>query len=434
MKTLVESVCSKIKAPGWGPLRVRRISKASVLLAASLLLVVSHSGASAIPYRSSFMEEPERFDSEYYLDLLTMRFDRDWRDLWDGTDNAFRLRFGSLNVEQWNLQESLKFSARISRSFRVRYWMERYHALCEQAGERNEIEVELNACGYLYLSLLVEPAFWKRENDIGIGLQHRRAIDRYVRFIVRVRDFANNFAYRHGDNIEGEENLFTRQPVEAVVEAREKAGSSFRFGVFGSVTNRWEREYRFIEQPQQDYIESRFVRDASCWLEYDLCRSLRMDIDLRTAVFFLDRRFAGAREEKHRVREFLPRLWWYPVSSPRLAMCAGIQLRRERWSGLGEVTGSFRKDEFLPFLLIQTRLSARQMIEIGYLADRYKSEREGFDRGNDTRWENRVKLAWEIRLRGASRLRVIETVDLDREDWGQFSVHDHFFVMMFLGF
>jgi hypothetical protein len=74
------------------------------------------------------------------------------------------------------------------------------------------------------------------------------------------------------------------------------------------------------------------------------------------------------------------------------------------------------------------------VLEIGYLADRYRSEREGAERGVDERWENRIKLSYELLLRGGSRFRIIETVDLDREDWGQFSIHDHFFTMLLVAF
>jgi hypothetical protein len=39
-----------------------------------------------------------------------------------------------------------------------------------------------------------------------------------------------------------------------------------------------------------------------------------------------------------------------------------------------------------------------------------------------------------MRFKERGRFRVTETIDLDPEDWGQFSIHDHFFLMLMLGF
>jgi hypothetical protein len=175
---------------------------AAAMIAAALLLPIHLSA-----FDSGYPEEPERFDSEYYLDLLTMREGRTWRALSDGTDNIFALDFGSLNVEQWVLLQSLKFSSELSDRMRLRYWLRQDRTLGPESADRNEIELEWNALDNYYLSFYLQPAFWKRENDIGIGVQSRDAIDSYRKIIFRVRDFANNFAYRHGDNIEGEENI-----------------------------------------------------------------------------------------------------------------------------------------------------------------------------------------------------------------------------------
>lgn len=420
-----------------------------------LVLLILHSfegAAGAQPYRTPFPEEPERYDREYHLDLLTMRIDRDWRDLWDGGDNAFLLRFGSMNVEQWNLQESLKFSAALAPRFRMRFWGERFHTLDELAHERSELEAELRLRSFYYISLLVAPAFWKRENDVGLGIQRRRAVDRYVRLIFRIRDFANNFAYRHGENIEGEENIYTRQPLEAAVEALEELGRRMRLGLSGYATNAWEKEHRFLEGQAEDYRLSCSSWDISLWLECDLSSRLRLDLDARGAAFHEEREGGRSREDKHRVRLFLTRLWWYPsghtpgrraaergghgdtMITGRTAVCAGLQARCERWSALGDEAGVFSKDELFPFLYVRRCFGRRHSVEVGYLADRYESERSGFEPGSDSRWENRIKISYEINFKGASRFRVIETIDLDREDWGQFSVHDHFFLMSFISF
>ena len=427
---------------------------------ASSLIGVSPSRASDIPFERSFPVYPERYDSEYAIDILTMHFDREWRDGWYGADNIFAMRFGSLNVEQWNLEESLKFSAAVAKRWRVRYWMEMRHSLDERAGERNELELEFRVKGPMYLSLLLEPAFWKRETDAGMCLQHRLAVDRYVRLIFRVHDFANDFAYRHGEHIEGEENLYRVQPVEAVLDAREEIGSDVRFGFGGIVTNTWEKEYRKTDVETLLFAESAYRRDGALWLEYEIDPALLADVDMRFAELY-DRYPEGqAVAGTHRVREFVTRVWWYPYaraaakapgSTPKEAddaaedasdlvrrggfgVCAGLEVRRERWSGWSAATSGFRKNETLLFLLFQRSFGGRHMLEWGYLADQYRSHGEAPQGLIDDRWENRLKLAYEVRFRRTGRCRIIETIDLDREDWGQFSIHDHFFLMLLLDF
>ncbi|MBN1163553.1 MAG: hypothetical protein JXB45_03165 [Candidatus Krumholzibacteriota bacterium] len=431
-----------------------------LFLLLSLSVPLSPAGA----YQSPFCEEPERYDGEYHLDMLTLRPDREWRELWEGRDNAFRLGFGSLNVEQWVLRESLKFSTPLSRRFRFRYWMDQNHTLDEGDRPRNEIEVEYNLIRTWYLSLLVGPAFWKRENDIGLGLQRRTAIDRYIRLLVKAHDFANNFAYRHGDHIQEEENLFLSHPFELILEAREEAGHGLRFGAQASLTNRWEKEHRFLDQSQDNYTEAGRSRHLFIWLERRISSTLLVEFEAKTAAFQEKRGETGDFNKKYRLREFLPCLWWYPrgdsrtvPASPRMntkdhptaapqeealpgfgkpsfSLRAGMRIRRERYTERSDQSSDFRKEELLPFILMRVPVLDRHLLEIGYLGDRYRSAREGSRSRTDSRWENRLQLGGEIRFRGESRLRILETVDLDREDWGQFSVHDHFFLALFLVF
>ncbi|MBD3179137.1 MAG: hypothetical protein GF417_05810 [Candidatus Latescibacteria bacterium] len=385
-------------------------------------------------FDSAYPEEPERFDSEYYLDMLTMHQDRSWRALSDGTDNLFSLDFGSLNVEQWVLIQSLKFSAPLSQAVRFRYWLVNNETLGPEERQRNEIEIEWNLLQNYYLSFYLEPSFWKRENDLGIGLQRREGVDSYLKVIFRVRDFANNFAYRRGDNIEGKENMYTRQPLELAVEALDQTGHSFRYGFSALFSTRFEKEYRFLDSPGDNYTAGGYRRSARCWIEKDIPGNFIFCLDAGTCEYLEEIDDSG---KEHTVAELFPRLWWYPsggesatfLPEGAAAFSAGLQLRKESWSEDGHDTGSFEKNEVLPVLLGRYALSSTHLLEAGYLADRYESERTGSIPRSEQRWENRLKLMWEVRLGKRGSFRIIETLDLDREDWGQFSVHDHFFIM-----
>ena len=409
----------------------------------SPLVIILTAGAflfpsSACGFDSEYPEEPEKFDSEYYLDMLTMHQDRGWRALSDSRDNLFKLDFGSLNVEQWVLMQSLKFSAPLSGNLRFRYWLDEIRSLGPEGIKRNELEIEWNSAGNFFVSFYLQPAFWKRNNDIGIGIQTRKAVDIYWKLIFRIRDFANNFAYRHGDNIEEEENIYTTQPLEIELEAVDRSGGPFLYGISAQLSNRWEKEFRFIYSPEDNYISEGYKRVLKFWIEADLWSRYIFCLDAGYAEYFSR---VDNREEKHTLAELLPQLWWYPGGTGKgkedpwrlregsAAFSAGIQLRRERWEKKGAQQGSFDKDEYLPFLLARYSPASWYMLEAGYLADSYESSRTGAGAGSDLRWENRLKLMWEIRMGERGFLRIIETIDLDSDDWGQFSVHDHFFVM-----
>jgi hypothetical protein len=413
--------------------RISPLRECPIVILAVLLL-------SALPviaqdFVSSYPEEPERYDSEYYLDLLTMRHDSRWREFWYARDNVFRLRFGSLNVEQWSLDQELKFSLELSARFRFRYWMEHRYSLDVSDVERNELELEFRTRGPYYLSFYLAPAFMKRENDIGIGFQRRTDTDRYATLAFRVLDFANNFAYEHGEKIEGEENIYTEQPLRFSLSSRDEIGESLRFGIEAFATNRWSMDYHVLDSPSSDYTHSSRAWDGDLWVEYLADPETRFGLEIRAAEFSTRREGAEDLCEHHRIREFLPYLERDDILTGNVTIRAGLQIRRERWAGEGgPETGAFRKDEILPFAAVAYRLSDLQILECGYLADWYDSERTGTLRSADERIENRLSLVYELTLEGKSRVRIIETIDLDREDWGQFSIHDHFFLQVAFGF
>ncbi len=48
--------------------------------------------------------------------------------------------------------------------------------------------------------------------------------------------------------------------------------------------------------------------------------------------------------------------------------------------------------------------------------------------------DHRIALVYEYRFSPTNSVRIIETIDLNREDWGQFSIHDHGFFQIQIGF
>jgi hypothetical protein len=285
------------------------------------------------------------------------------------------------------------------------------------------------------VSFYLAPSFWKRENDIGLGFQRRTEIDRYVTLALRALDFANDFAYEHGDNIEGEENLYRIQPLRFSITARERISGHIRFGIDAFATNEWEMDYRTLGDPSSDRTLSSRALDGSLWMEYVSDTGTRLGLEVRAAEYMTESSGSDDKRESHRIREFLPYLEREALWGSGVSLRTGVQIRRERWAGEGDIEpGAFRKDEILPFAAVVYRFSDLHALECGYLGDTYDSERIGTLRKSDERFENRLSLVYELTLGERCRVRVIETIDLDREDWGQFSIHDHFFIQTALRF
>jgi hypothetical protein len=221
-----------------------------------------------------------------------------------------------------------------------------------------------------------------------------------------------------------------------------------------------------MDDPLAGYDREGYARKLEFWVEGELSSSILLDMDAGLAEYLSLESGSPEGERRHRIWEFTPRIWWYSEGSRnlddrsirgvddlqdagtvspfqggpyrphgrRLGICAGFQLRGERSDEEGEGMGDFTKNEILPFALLKYRLSRTHVVEAGYLADRYDAERTGEAQDSDKRWENRIKLSWELRFGDENLIRVIETIDLDREDWGQFSIHDHFFLMTHISF
>jgi len=273
--------------------------------------------------------------------------------------------------------------------------------------------------------------------DFGAGIQRRTAVDRYARLDLRVLDAAGDFTYRYGTRIEGERRIYTAQPLELSLDLREEFRAALRAGVTAAATNRWRRTVDIIADPEAKHDNSGRRGEIEAWIEFDPSRRWSVDLDFHAAEHRRGRGGFRPAREAHDVMELLPRLWYFPGGNGAGrggAYTAGVQLRRQRWTGAGERAGDFRKDEILPLALALIPVGRAHVIEAGYVGDRYRSRRTGTGARDVARWENRIVLAWEFSFASSGRLRVVETIDLDRRDHGQFWIHDHFFLSLLIGF
>jgi hypothetical protein len=128
----------------------------------------------------------------------------------------------------------------------------------------------------------------------------------------------------------------------------------------------------------------------------------------------------------------------------RFTLCAAVRIEKrdikwlDEWSFETKLTNWYA----IPSIGVRWGLGARKasIIDAGFVGQYRKRERlrrtccEILSRVTGRYRDNRLYIAYEYYFNETKSIRVLETIDLDREDWGQFSIHDHGFFQMQFGF
>lgn len=194
------------------------IKRNALLFFCAALLCHSVSWAGTLP------KEPEFDNGEYMLDLVTNRYNRPWREVWDGGDNRFRMRLGSNSFEQWFLEEQLKFSTDLLSRLRFRYHHGRFFRNSSEQLSDDTFEFEGRFYRKNYLSIFVTPTFLKAENSLGIMLQNRKAVNAYSIVFVEFPQLVRNFTERRKGGPDTVLTVFTDKPVRFGLDVREPLG------------------------------------------------------------------------------------------------------------------------------------------------------------------------------------------------------------------
>lgn len=426
-------------------------------------------GAAVLPI------EPETENVEYLLDLWVNRFDRYWREVYDGGDNRFRYRLGSNNVREWFIEEELKFTAPMGGRFRFRFWHSRLIHDSSDRQNRDTAEFEGRLTGDFYLSMLITTTFKKASNSLGFQLQHRQEVNRYAAVFIDFPHLVRNFAERHGDSSGKTLTVFTDQPMRLGFDIREPVARNVWLRLTGEVVPTFETG---LEDGTTDQVFARERgrrRAVNGWLEY--VRGPERPLTRQSAVGVefgyreLDksgespRPFptppgAGESGQSYTGSDF------FTLTAPDTI--AGWEYRRGHvgpfvWAPLSDrftLKGSFiyvdRTIEWRDRAGRTTRISnkaivpgagvlfhpwrGRTWIEAGLAAEYRRRVEDWADGGRqarqrrDTIGDRRIFLAYELRFGECRAVRLVETIDLDREDWGAFSIHDHAFVQLLFQF
>jgi hypothetical protein len=454
------------------------------------LILLGHTLAVA----GTLPKEPEFDNGEYMLDLVTNRYNRLWREIYDAGDNRFRLRLGSNSFEQWLLEEELKFSTDLLARLRFRY---RHARLFRNSSEQladDTFEFELRFYGNNYLSVFATPTFLKAQNSIGFMLQNRRAVNRYSIVFVEFPEFARNFTEREKGGPDTLLTVFTDKPIRLGVDLRERVGSHVWLRVAGEYIPSFEYadEIRSTgETIARERIEAAGIMG---WTEYvwngdrDFSEQTAVGMDWGYRREESARWFAGASATPNRTPgtsgslsadpllsppnagvERAPRLlemefdddlfergvddsvrsWeetrfrlqpyaWLQLA-PRLTGRATVRAERREivWANVAGERRTLESDYLVALVGLRAHLGSRkQSIVEGGLASEFRRRREDIDGSSNTTHhdDHRVFLSYEHAFDESKRIRITEALELDGEDVGDLRIHDHGFLQMIFGF
>jgi hypothetical protein len=243
-----------------------RFLRSPVALVALLTLAVTDTAMGQMP----FPREPEEDNREYVLDAVTNDYNRQWREMWDGGDNRFRLRVGSNNVTQWFLEEELKFSTNLIKNrLRFRFWHTRLLRNSSEQLTEDSFEFETRVFSNNYLSAFATPTSKRAENTIGLMLQNRRAVNRYSVLFIELPHVVRNFTEERKDGADSLNVVFTDKPVRLGLNIRER----LRPGVWLRLEGEYVPEFTVIEEEAATGTvarsESAKAKSLGGWVEYN---------------------------------------------------------------------------------------------------------------------------------------------------------------------
>ncbi|MDH3215084.1 MAG: hypothetical protein OEN01_02180 [Candidatus Krumholzibacteria bacterium] len=451
--------------------------KIKSVLAAALLVCHVVCQAGTLP------REPEADNGEYLLDVVTNAYAREWRDIWDAGDNRFRFRMGSNSVEQWFIEEELKFSTDLSTRLRLRYHHARFLRNSSEQISTDTFEFEGKFYRDNFLSVFATPTRLKGENSIGVMLQNRHAVNRFTILFVEFPQFLRNFSERNKNGSDSLLSIFTDKPLRLGLDVRERLGPNVWLRLAGEYVPAFEMADEIIATGQTIPREQVTAKGIGGWLEYVLnserprCEQTATGLDLgyrreqstrlpvaptlvpevvrdhptvptiRPAPRLLDMEFDGDLYDRGRddsvdvwlERRIRAEPYARVTLSPRYSLQARLRLeeRRIEWQSNGGERHAIETDYVVPALGLRIRLGSRlkSIVEVGFAAEfRKRRERVNDSALRTAHNDHRLYFAYDYVFGSSKIIRITEAIELDSEDRGQFRIHDHGFLQMIFGF
>lgn len=252
--------------------QMKQLRSITLLLAALVCCLCGGAIADTVP------QHPEMDNPEYRLDVVTNGYSRWWREVWDAGDNRFRFRLGSNNVTQWFIDEQLKLATDlIPDRLRFRFYHMRIKPYSTEDIGTNVLEFEGRVWRRNYLSLYARPTSDKREGSLGLMLQNRKAVNRFVKLSVEWPGVMRNFFEHYRNTPDSLLNIFIDRPVRFGLDVRAEITSGVWIRALGEYTPDFVMGEEVTATGEQIPKERAEAKALSGWVEYvtDPSRELR---------------------------------------------------------------------------------------------------------------------------------------------------------------
>jgi len=159
-------------------------------------------------------------DTNIYIamDVNIAQFSRYWERVYETSPSGFRTSQGCHDMKHWYQIYEAKTEARFNRTFNMRYqfYMVRDY---EVAITRHRFEPTMRIWRDLYAHLVIVPAFYKKNDEAGLGMAWRRGSTDWVALYAIAQAFDHNFSLMYSP--EGPDNdPFRRIPFKFELDAR----------------------------------------------------------------------------------------------------------------------------------------------------------------------------------------------------------------------
>jgi|GEM_PF-1181937 len=159
-------------------------------------------------------------DTNIYLgmDVNIGQFSRYWDKVYETSPSGFRTSQGCHDMKLWYQLYEAKIEADFNRTFSLRYqfYMVRDY---DVAITRHRFEPTMRIWRDLYAHLVIVPAFYKKDDEVGVGMAWRRGSTDWLAFYAIAQAFDHNFSLMYTP--EGPDNdPFRRIPFKFELDAR----------------------------------------------------------------------------------------------------------------------------------------------------------------------------------------------------------------------
>lgn len=394
--------------------------------------------------------EPERKNREYELDLITQRYDREWDEIWQTSDNALRISGGSVNVRDLFFRNQLKFKLPLSARLFLRGDLNFFQTIESNEISRHLFEridtfdkaVSKNVFAFDYsyssgqsVSLLGVPTFEKWRSDAGVGWKWAKDKLNYIGVEYWWLDFNNNHAFEKEKEFDIKEEVYSKTPREYIFYAGLNRGKIYSY-LEAAFTTVGRKGYKFYNDSSAWYERETLSNFVYGFVEYKINENVNVGGEVFRETSVDDRDFLPVLSIQNFCSYFSKYFsgvfgsWQYNEEEK-----IGVEFRWQQkryWEEFPRNPGAdfrYYKYEIFPVLEYNRKLNRWWDLDLALLREaavvrrRYPANPDG-NSNKDTLVDDRLKIGITYRIGKKTFLKGLTGVELDKRDQGKFPYLD----------